>query len=115
MTRMLVSNGNPLEKIVGFSRAVRVGSYISVWGMPTVDHEGITVGVGDPVVQAHRCFEIIKEAIECAGGTINDVVRTRVFLTRIEDWEKVIKVRAKYFATIRPVDTHHASIEVCEP
>jgi len=92
-------------KKVGFSRAVRVGPYISVGGTAPVDHEGRTVGVGDPVIQTHRCLEIITEAIEGAGGSLKDVVRTRVLLTRIEDWEDVIKVRAEYFSEIRPVDT----------
>ena len=105
MKRMLISNGNPMEKIVGFSRAVRVGPYISVGGTAPVDHEGRTVGIGDPIIQTHRCLAIIKEAIECAGGSLNDVVRTRVLLTRIEDWEDEIKVRAEFFSEIRPVDT----------
>lgn len=59
----------------------------------------------DPAAQARRCFEIIKAALEEAGGSIEDVVRTRVLLTRIEDWEVVAQVRGEYFRDIRPVDT----------
>ena len=67
--------------------------------------DGKTVGVGDAGLQARRCLEIIEEALNSAGAKLEDVVRTRVLLTRIEDWEAVIKVRAEYFADIRPVDT----------
>ena len=105
MRRTLVSNGNPMEKVVGFSRAVKVGPYVSVGGTAPVGPDGKTVGVGDPSAQARRCLEIIAEALQRAGASLRDVVRTRVLLTRIEDWEAVIKVRAEYFAEIRPVDT----------
>ena len=105
MKRVLVSNGNPMETVVGFSRAVRVGPYISVGGTAPVDSEGKTVGAGDPAVQARRCLEIIREALENAGSGMEDVIRTRVLLTNIEDWKKVIEVRAEYFKEIRPVDT----------
>lgn len=105
MQRTLVSNGNPMEKIVGFSRAVRVGPYVSVGGTAPVGPDGRTVGVGDPAAQARRCLEIIKAALEQAGAGLSDVVRTRVLLTRIEDWKEVIAIRAEYFAEVRPVDT----------
>jgi enamine deaminase RidA (YjgF/YER057c/UK114 family) len=105
MKRTLVSNGNPMEKVVGFSRAVRVGPYVSIGGTAPVGPDGKTVGIGDAAAQARRCLEIIQDALERAGATLGDVVRTRVLLTRIEDWNAVIKVRAEYFAQIRPVDT----------
>lgn len=105
MKKIRISNGNPMEKIVGFSRAVRVGPYVSVGGTAPVGPDGKTVGVGDPAVQARRCLEIIQGALERAGAGLDDVVRTRVLLTRIEDWEAVIKVRAEFFASVRPVDT----------
>jgi enamine deaminase RidA (YjgF/YER057c/UK114 family) len=105
MQRTLVSTGNPMEKIVGFARAVRVGPYVSVGGTAPVGPDGRTVGVGDPAAQARRCLEIIRDALERAGARLEDVVRTRVLLTRIEDWKVVIDVRAEYFAQIRPVDT----------
>ena len=94
-----------METVVGFSRAVRVGPYISVGGTAPVDLDRKTVGVGDPAAQARRCLEIIREALENSGSGLEDVVRTRVLLTNINDWEKVIDVRAEYFKDIRPVDT----------
>ena len=94
-----------METVVGFSRAVRVGPYISVGGTAPVDLDGKTVGVGDPAAQARRCLEIIREALENSGSGLEDVVRTRVLLTNINDWKKVIDVRAEYFKDIRPVDT----------
>ncbi len=105
MKRVLVSNGNPMETVVGFSRAVRVGPYLSVGGTAPVDSNGKTVGIGDPAAQARRCLEIIRQALEYAGSGMEDVVRTRVLLTDIDDWEKVVEVRAEYFKDIRPVDT----------
>jgi len=105
MKRVLVSNGNPMETVVGFSRAVRVGPYVSVGGTAPVGPDGKTVGVGDPAVQTRRCLEIIQEALERSGACLGDVVRTRVLLTNIEDWKAVIDVRAEYFADVRPVDT----------
>lgn len=105
MKRELISNGNPMESIVGFSRAVKVGPYISVGGTAPVGPDGKTVGIGDPAAQTRQCVEIIKAALIQAGSGLEDVVRTRVLLTRIEDWEEVIGVRAEYFKEIRPVDT----------
>ena len=105
MERKLISNGNPLEDVIGFSRAVKVGPYITVGGTAPVDKNGKTVGVGNPSTQTRQCIEIIKEALEQAGSGLEDVVRTRMILTRIEDWKEVIKVRAEYFKDIKPVDT----------
>ncbi|MCP5075859.1 MAG: RidA family protein [Rhodobacteraceae bacterium] len=103
--RELISNGNPMEKIVGFSRAVRVGPYISVGGTAPVGEDGKTVGVGDVAAQTRRCIEIIKAALEQAGSGLHDVVRTRVILTNIDDWKAAIDVRKEYFRDVRPVDT----------
>lgn len=105
MKRELISNGNPLEDKIGFSRAVKVGPYITVGGTAAVGEDGKTVGIGDPAAQTRRCLEIIKAALESAGSGLEDVVRTRMILTKIEDWEEVIKVRAEYFRKIKPVDT----------
>jgi enamine deaminase RidA (YjgF/YER057c/UK114 family) len=105
MDRELILNGNPMEEIVGFARAVRVGPYIAVGGTAPVGPDGKTVGVGDPAAQARRCIEIIRDALERAGSGLEDVVRTRVLLTNIDDWKAVIDVRAEYFREIKPVDT----------
>ncbi|WP_319824487.1 RidA family protein [Thalassovita sp.] len=103
--RRLISNGNPMEAIVGFSRAVRVGPYISIGGTAPVGPDGKTVGVGDVAAQSRQCLEIIKAALEQAGSGLYDVVRTRVLLTDINDWKAAIDVRKEYFADVRPVDT----------
>ena len=84
---------------------MRVGNFISVGGTAPIDSDGNTVGVGDPAAQARQCLEIIKSALSKAGGTMDDVVRTRMFLTSIEDWEIIASVRGEYFKDIRPVDT----------
>lgn len=103
--RQLVSNGNPMEEIVGFSRAVRVGPFISVGGTAPVDREGKTVGVGDVFAQTTQCFEIIKAALEAAGSGLDDIVRTRVILTDIDNWKQAIEARKPYCRDSRPVDT----------
>lgn len=105
MKRELVLNGNPMEEIVGFARAVRVGPYITIGGTAPVDADGKTVGVGDAGQQAERIFEIISDALERAGSGWQDVVRTRIILTNIDDWKSVIDVRAKFCRTSKPVDT----------
>lgn len=105
MTRKLVASTSPYAPIFGFSRAVRVGNFISVGGTAPMDSTGKTVGVGDPAAQTRQCFETIKASLEQAGASLNDVVRTRMLLTRIEDWQVIAKVRGEYFKDIRPVDT----------
>ena len=103
--RNLISNGNPMEAIVGFSRAVRVGQFIAVGGTAPVDKDGNTVGVGDVFLQTKQCFEIIKAALEDAGSGLHDIVRTRVILTNIDDWKQAIEARKAYCQDARPVDT----------
>ncbi len=105
MVRQLISSGSPYESVIGFSRAVRVGNFIAVGGTAPIGANGETVAPGDAAAQARRCIEIIKVALEEAGASLADVVRTRVLLKRIEDWEAVAKVRGEYFKDIRPVDT----------
>ncbi|MFU1478248.1 RidA family protein [Roseovarius sp. C7] len=105
LDRELISNGNPMERIVGFSRAVRVGPFISIGGTAPVDAKGNTVGIGDVAAQTRQCLEIIKAALEQAGSGLPHVVRTRVILTDIDNWKAAIDVRKDYFRDIRPVDT----------
>ncbi|GMG82205.1 RidA family protein [Paralimibaculum aggregatum] len=105
MQRSLVLNGNPMEDIVGFARAVRVGPWISVGGTAPVDADGRTVGIGDAAAQAERCFEIAGEALARAGAGWRHVVRTRLILTDIEDWKAVVAVRARFCREAKPVDT----------
>ena len=105
MKRQLISNGNPMEDIVGFSRAVRVGPYIAVGGTAPVDENGKTVGIGDAGRQAERCFEIVDQALKNAGSGWHDVVRTRLILTDINDWRAVVEARKRYCVASKPVDT----------
>jgi enamine deaminase RidA (YjgF/YER057c/UK114 family) len=103
--RNLVSSGSPYEARVGFSRAVRAGAVVSVAGTAPIGPDGSTVGRGDAVAQARRCLEIIAAALEGAGASLRHVVRTRILLTRIEDWPVVASVHGEYFRSIRPVCT----------
>jgi len=103
--RKLVSSGSPYEATVGFSRAVRTGALVSVAGTAPLGPDGRTVGRGDPAAQARRCLDVIATALESAGASLRHVVRTRVLLTRIEDWQAVGAVHGEYFRDIRPVCT----------
>lgn len=105
MQRQLVLNGNPMEDIVGISRAVRVGPYIAIGGTAPVGSDGKTVGIGDVTRQAERCFEIAGDALARAGSGWHDVVRTRMILTDIEDWRAVVEVRKTFCRSAKPVDT----------
>jgi enamine deaminase RidA (YjgF/YER057c/UK114 family) len=103
--RRLISSGSPYEPRVGMSRAVRVGHIIAVSGTAPLGPGGRTVGRGDPAAQARRCLEIIRDALERADASLDQVVRTRTLLTRIEDWEAVASVHGEFFGTIRPANT----------
>ena len=105
MTRQLISSGSPYEPRVGISRAVRVGPIVAVSGTAPLGPDGHTVAKGDPAAQARRCLEIIKEALERAGASLDQVVRTRTLLTRIEDWQAVAAVHGEFFGRIRPANT----------
>jgi enamine deaminase RidA (YjgF/YER057c/UK114 family) len=100
-----VSSGSPFELQVGFCRAVRVGDIIAVSGTAPLSADGVTIGTGDVAAQARRCFEIIADALARLGADISDVVRTRVFLTRIDDWKQVAEVHGEFFRDIRPAAT----------
>lgn len=113
--RQNISNGNPMEEVVGFSRAVRVGSYIAVGGTAPVDADGKTVGIGDVFAQTTQCFEIIKAALEAAGSGVEDIVRTRVILTDIDQWKQAIEARKAYCVDARPVDTIMAVTRFVNP
>jgi enamine deaminase RidA (YjgF/YER057c/UK114 family) len=102
--RKLVSSGSPYEPKVGISRAVRVGKLIAVSGTAPLE-AGRTVGVGDAAAQARQCLQIIAGALEQAGASLQQVVRTRTLLVRIEDWEAVAAVHGEFFGEIRPANT----------
>src|SRR5215471_10209750 len=103
--RKLVSTGSPYEPRIGISRAVRVGPFVTVAGTAPLGPDGRTVGRGDAGAQARRCLEIITAALRTAGATLQHVVRTRILLTRIDDWEAVAAVHGEFFRDIRPVNT----------
>jgi enamine deaminase RidA (YjgF/YER057c/UK114 family) len=103
--RKLVSSGSPYEPKVGISRAVRVGSIVTVSGTAPLGPDGRTVGKADPSMQARRCLEIIAAALEAAGASLRHVVRTRTLLTRIDDWQAVAAVHGEFFGDIRPANT----------
>ena len=103
--RKLVSSGSPYEPKIGISRAVRAGTFVTVAGTAPLGPDGRTVGRGDAAAQARRCLEIIAAALEQAGASLRHVVRTRLLLTRIDDWEAVAGVHGEFFRDIRPVNT----------
>jgi enamine deaminase RidA (YjgF/YER057c/UK114 family) len=105
LNRQNVSSGSPYEPLIGISRAVRIGDFISISGTAPIGPDGETVGIGDPRLQANRCIEIIREALRKAGADLNDVIRTRLILTRIDDWKVVAEVHGEYFKDIRPACT----------
>jgi enamine deaminase RidA (YjgF/YER057c/UK114 family) len=103
--RRSVSTGSPYEPIIGLARAVRIGNTIAVAGTAPIGADGKTVGKGDIVAQTRRCFEIALAAIEQLGATKADVIRTRILLTRIEDWRAAGEVHGDFFRDVLPVNT----------
>ena len=99
------SSGTPWESIAGYSRAVRVGNIIEVAGTTAVDAEGQVVGAGDIGEQTDYIFNKIRNALNHAGSKMSDVIRTRMYLTDINDWETVARVHGDIFSDIKPVST----------
>jgi enamine deaminase RidA (YjgF/YER057c/UK114 family) len=96
------SSGARWESIVGYSRAVRTGDIIEVSGTVSVGEDGLPFGIGDPGAQATRILSIIRTAVEALGGHLEDVVRTRIYVTVITQWEAVGRAHGAVFADIRP-------------
>ena len=104
MARQNVSTGGPWEGKIGYSRAVRVGAHVSVSGSTAMTSSGL-VGKGDPYAQTIQTFKTIDAALQQAGASLADVVRTRIYMANIDQWQEVGRAHGEVFGNIRPATT----------
>lgn len=102
LKRISIRSGAAWEPIVGYSRAIRVGPYVAVSGSAAVDAAGNLVAEGDAYLQARQCIQVIRDALEKAGASLQDVVRTRMFVTDIEQWAEVSRAHQEAFGDVMP-------------
>jgi enamine deaminase RidA (YjgF/YER057c/UK114 family) len=115
MDRQLISSGSPFEPRIGFSRAVRVGPHIAVSGTAPIAEGGGTACPGDLYGQTRRCLEIIEQAVIAAGGRREHIVRTRMFLKEMANWQDAGRAHGEFFANIRPAATMIQIVQAIDP
>ncbi len=103
--RQNISSGTKWEALAGYSRAVRLGDWIAVSGTTASDENSQVVAIGDPAAQAKYIFAKIERALKAAGGSLTDIIRTRIYVVNTEDWEAVARVHGEIFKEIRPANT----------